>query len=129
MSLAPDTTTVPLPTDAGASCAVCGMEMRRVYNDAGTDFHWVTEGGPIGSSGSPIPGVETKTEWLDWLAVHDVATYSVVFGSCSALLAPWQDLHAPAPAPAYTGEVPECHGAPMQAGRDGWVCRVDPFHG
>jgi hypothetical protein len=111
MSLAPDTTTVPLPTDAG------------------TDFHWVTEGGPVGSSGSPIPGVETTTEWLDWLAVHDVGTYSVVSGSFAALLAPWQHLHTPAPAPVYTGEVPECHGAPMQAGERAWICWVDPFHG
>ena len=28
MSLAPDTTTVPLPTDAGSSCTVCAAPMQ-----------------------------------------------------------------------------------------------------
>jgi hypothetical protein len=83
----------------------------------------------VGSSGSPIPGVETASEWLAWLAVDDVATSSVVSGPFAALLAPWQHLHTPAPAPAFTGQVPECHGEPMQAGERAWICRADPFHG
>lgn len=124
LAVAPET----LPALPERTQAVCSTAMERVYNDAGTDFHWVAEGGPVGSSGSTIPGVETASEWLEWLAVNDVATYSVMAGSFATVLAPWQHLHTPAPAPAFTGEVPECHGAPMQAGERAWVCQVDSFH-
>lgn len=112
-------------------CSDCGAAMVRKWNAAGTDFGWVdTQGSRFGDDGTGPDGVTTVGEFVAWLRDNDptLATYSlwkakVDFG-CG--IVPWQHWHHTQTRPMVyePGEVlPYCCDQPMQAARDGWLCR------
>ncbi|MGB3676103.1 MAG: hypothetical protein WA988_16855 [Candidatus Nanopelagicales bacterium] len=110
-----------------SSCMHCGAPMIRRWDLAGTDFSWSDEQFSRSGGNSPIPGIETIHDWLDWLQEHDVATYSSAKAAydLGGRLAPWEHWHEPAPTPQWIAaqDVPQCCGMPMQSIRDGWRCR------
>jgi hypothetical protein len=111
------------------TCAICGDVLHRHWNFGGTESAWLdSEGSIIGSDQTLKPaGVETFAEYLTWLKLHDIRTYSAFTAAGTAMLPPWQHRHQAVPvAPVFgPGEtVPECCGMPTQLVRDGWLCRV-----
>ncbi|WP_042378767.1 hypothetical protein [Gordonia alkanivorans] len=109
-------------------CTRCGQTLRRQWNEPGTDFTWVdANGSTIGGIGDGPDAVRTKTEFLDWLlATNRMGAYSnwsarLALGS----LLPWEHHHQSAHTARGPHEppTPVCCSMPMQATRDGWLCR------
>ena len=114
---------------ATAPCTVCGTTLYRNWTDHGTDFYWADGNGALKGDTKPgPPGVHSAGDFLDWLLAQDrIAEYSsakVRIELGSGVL-PWQHFHRVGDVPSATAgrPVPECCDWPMQATRDGWLCR------
>lgn len=130
----------PLPADdipMRTTCTKCAAVLVRHWTAAGTDFSWFDTDGSWWGGKSGIDGVDTMSDWLDWLLRKSDATGDVRYMNAYSVgvarfrlgmfVLPWQHLHQPAPE-RYADAlltVPWCCGQPMQSVRDGWRCRTN----
>jgi hypothetical protein len=112
-------------------CVRCDATLVFTWHPDGLDGWWVDLDGSI--SGGEVPGgFEDGWALMDHLSRpgapgRDLSAYSSLLANRHSMAAwPWEHRHQPKECdhgcPPVT--VPECHGWPMQAVRDGWRCRV-----
>lgn len=113
--------------DSDCPCIVCGEMLYRHWSTAGDDFRWI-DAKERAVGGDPPEGFADGYTWLAWLSEQ---TDTVRFGTYVGVtvikseggLFPWEHLHDPGSESEFRGELPWCCEQPMQAARDGWLCR------